>query len=176
MPLLTDEFGNDITTPAPQIADEDETAPGTVAALTDPGPQQVKPLKPLECVPYARERSGLDIHGNAYQWWDRAVGHYVTVNRPIESAVMVFAASKKVRLGHVAVVTRIVSPTEIRVDHANWTRGGNIELNVPVIDISPKHDWSEVRVWNSQTQKMGTTNYAIRGFITQDRIDIAIAK
>ena len=33
--------------------------------------------------------------------------------------------------GHVAVVRRLVSPREIRVDHANWLDDGSIYVNDP---------------------------------------------
>ncbi len=56
---------------------------------------------------------------------------------------------------HVAVVRRIVSPREIRVDHANWLNNGAIFLDDPVADISPGNDWSEVLVWNVQTHAWG---------------------
>ena len=55
---------------------------------------------------------------------------------------MVFAGTQKMKLGHVAVVRRIVSNREIRVDHANWGRDGNIYLNTPIIDVSESNDWN----------------------------------
>ena len=67
---------------------------------------------------------------------------------------------------HLAVVTRVITPREIRVDHSNWLNDGNIYLNSPVIDISPANDWSQVRVWNNRDGHLGVKNYAVRGFIT----------
>ena len=32
--------------------------------------------KPLQCVPYAREHSGIKLFGDAYTWWDQAEGKY----------------------------------------------------------------------------------------------------
>ncbi|MBU6372483.1 MAG: hypothetical protein KJS97_07095 [Alphaproteobacteria bacterium] len=32
-------------------------------------PSILRPPKPLQCVPYARERSGIDIYGDAVTWW-----------------------------------------------------------------------------------------------------------
>ena len=57
--------------------------------------------------------------------------------------------------GHLAVVREVVSPREIRVDHANWLDDGAIYLNDPVADVSPDNDWSAVRVWNIKTGAWG---------------------
>ncbi|MEI9932597.1 MAG: CHAP domain-containing protein [Rhizomicrobium sp.] len=69
---------------------------------------------------------------------------------PSENAVMVFAATRSMRKGHVAVVTKLVSDRQIVVDHANWMRDGRVYLNMPVMDVSPGNDWSQVRVWNAR--------------------------
>jgi hypothetical protein len=39
--------------------------------------------------------------------------------QPAVDAVMVFSGSRRIRRGHVAVVTQIVSPREIIVDRTN---------------------------------------------------------
>jgi hypothetical protein len=53
------------------------------------------------------------------------------------------------RLGHVAVVSRVVNAREIEIDHANWwgpgSRGG-VTRGVAVIDVSENNDWTAVRV------------------------------
>ena len=67
--------------------------------------------------------------------------------------------------GHVAVVERIVSSREIRVDHANWLDDGAIYVNDPVADISPDNDWSMVRVFNIKTGAWGGHIYPVQGFI-----------
>ena len=36
----------------------------------------------LQCVPYARQVSGIRIFGDAHTWWDQAAGHYARGNRP----------------------------------------------------------------------------------------------
>src|SRR5215470_9737942 len=43
----------------------------------------------LECVPYAREHSNINIHGDAYTWWDKAAGIYARGTTPLAGAVMV---------------------------------------------------------------------------------------
>ena len=32
----------------------------------------------LQCVPYARDVSGIQIYGDAHTWWDQAQGRYAT--------------------------------------------------------------------------------------------------
>ena len=44
--------------------------------------------------------------------------------------------------GHVAVVSKLVSAREIRVDHANWLDDGSIYVNDPVEDVSDANDWA----------------------------------
>jgi surface antigen len=124
-----------------------------------------KPLKRLYCVEYARLRSGLTIFGDAKLWWGRAKNLYDEFAQPAVDAVMVFSGSKRIRKGHVAVVTQIVSPREIVVDHANWQNHGEIDRNMPVLDVSAKNDWSAVRVWDVATRQFGSHIYKISGFI-----------
>ena len=83
---------------------------------------------------------------------------------------MVFSGSKRLKRGHVAVVTEIVSPREIIVDHANWQNKREINLAIPVLDVSPDNDWSQVRVWNMPSGQFGARTYAISGFITKGLI------
>lgn len=67
--------------------------------------------------------------------------------------------------GHVAVVQQILSTRMIRVDHANWLNHGEVSLGVPVLDVSPNNDWSEVRVWNVPEHHWGGRVYLAEGFI-----------
>lgn len=116
-----------------------------VALLPPPG-------KPLQCVPYAREASGINIRGDAWTWWTAADGRYNRGKTPRPGAVLVFARTGRLPLGHLSVVTRRLNAREILVTHANWgsTPGtrGRVAHDVRVIDISPANDWSELRVWN----------------------------
>jgi len=123
------------------------------------------PAKRLFCVEYARLRSGLAIFGDAKLWWSHAKDLYEEFAQPAVDTVMVFAGSKRIRHGHVAVVTHIVSPREIVVDHANWQNHGEIDRNMPVLDVSAKNDWSKVRVWDVNHNQWGTHTYKISGFI-----------
>jgi len=126
-------------------------------------------VKRLSCVPYARLRSGLAIFGDAKLWWARAKSLYEEFAQPAVDAVMVFSGSKRIRRGHVAVVTEIVSPREIVIDHANWQNKGEIDHNMPVLDVSPNNDWSQVRVWDVNNSRFGAHVYRISGFILGNR-------
>jgi hypothetical protein len=73
--------------------------------------------------------------------------------------------------GHLAVVTEVESSRRILVDHANWLNDGRIYRNDPVVDVSPDNDWSEVRVWNAQSNTLGVRTYLVQGFIGPGRED-----
>jgi ssDNA-binding replication factor A large subunit len=79
---------------------------------------------------------------------------------------MVFSGSSRIKRGHVAVVTEIISPREIRVDQANWQNHGEIEHATPVLDVSRGNDWSRVRVWDIRSRQYGRI-YAVSGFIVK---------
>jgi hypothetical protein len=130
-------------------------------------PTFVRSLRHIYCVEFARIRSGIAIFGDAKTWWDHAKGQYARSADPLPGAVMVFAATRKMTLGHVAVVKRIVSNREVIVDHANWRRDGNIYLNAPVIDVSANNDWSKVRVFDARGGQMGSNVYPIKGFVSR---------
>jgi hypothetical protein len=121
--------------------------------------------KPLQCVPYAREHSGVKIFGDAYTWWDKAAGKYPRYSLPEPGTVMVLNNYAGPARGHVAVVRRQTGPREIRVDHANWLDDGSIYVNDPVEDVSAANDWSVVRVFNLKTGSWGGRLYPVQGFI-----------
>ncbi|ATY33721.1 CHAP domain-containing protein [Sphingomonas psychrotolerans] len=125
----------------------------------------------LQCVPYARQISGVKIHGNAWTWWGQAAGRYERGNTPRVGAVMSFKKTAKNRFGHVAMVSQIVSDREVLLSHANWSRRGGIERDVRAVDVSAAGDWSEVRVWFAPLGGLGTSSYPINGFIYSDGAD-----
>jgi hypothetical protein len=125
----------------------------------------VTPSRPLFCVGFARERSGVDIHGDAWTWWDQADGRYARESEPETGAVMVLTGYAGEKRAHLAVVRETVSPRLIRVDHANWLNDGRIYLDDPVADVSPGNDWSEVRVYNLRDGGWGLKTYQVKGFI-----------
>ncbi|HSC17730.1 MAG TPA: CHAP domain-containing protein [Rhizomicrobium sp.] len=141
-------------------------APDLVAVSGD-GASIETPEQPLQCVPYARARSGVDLYGDAANWWDLAEGHYARSSAPSIGSVLVLTGYGPGR-GHLAVVIAIDSPRQIRVDHANWLRDGRIYRDDPVVDISPDNDWSQVRVWDARDNVLGSRTYAVRGFIGPD--------
>ena len=121
--------------------------------------------KVLQCVPYARAHSAVKIFGDATSWWDKAEGKYARGERPEPGAVMVLHEYAGPDHGHLAVVRRLVSTREIRVDHANWLNDGSVYENDPVADVSAANDWSLVRVFNLQTGAWGAKVYPVQGFI-----------
>jgi surface antigen len=123
----------------------------------------------LQCVPYARSHSGIELKGNASLWWNEAAGLYQRGNRPEPGSVLSFASNKQMRLGHVAVVARVINPREIEIDHANWGIRGAVSKDVPVVDVSENNDWTAVRVGMSHPGEFGDI-YPTHGFI-YDRPD-----
>jgi hypothetical protein len=84
--------------------------------------------------------------------------------------VLVLKRTSRLPQGHLAVVARVVSSREIRVDHANWASGaakGRVAKNQPVMDVSASNDWSLVRVWHPRSEAWGASNYPSYGFIHQ---------
>ena len=119
---------------------------------------------PLECVPYARQMSGIQLHGEAYSWWEQAAGRYGRGSMPQPGSVLVFRRSARLGSGHVSVVERVVSDREIMVTQANWVPR-RVTRDEPVVDISPGNDWSAVRVWWAPSLALGRTEYPTYGFI-----------
>ncbi|HET6158540.1 MAG TPA: CHAP domain-containing protein [Dongiaceae bacterium] len=123
----------------------------------------VRPGIGAQCVPYARARSGIGIFGDAYTWWDTAAGRYARGNLPVIGSVLVLRKTSRLRYGHVGVVSAVVGPREIRIDHANWQPNAII-TNMAVIDVSPANDWSQLRFWNKEARVWGSV-YSAAGFV-----------
>ena len=100
----------------------------------------------LQCVPFARENTGIELSGNAVNWWANAAGVYERGSRPEVGSVLNFRATGRMYMGHVAVVSNVIDARNVQIDHANWSGRGVITRNVTVIDVSPANDWSAVRV------------------------------
>jgi surface antigen len=124
-----------------------------------------------QCAPYARKISGVEIYGNAHTWWGQAAGRYARGNTPRIGAVLSFASSRRMPVGHVAMVSRIVSDREVLLTHANWSRRGGIETDVRAVDVSAAGDWSSVRVWYGPIGDLGTSANPTNGFIYRDGPD-----
>lgn len=160
--------------PAPQASRAPQAPPRAVVerppnsgpAQPHSAPRRVQPESPLQCVPYARARSGVAIYGDARTWYDQAEHKYQRSSAPSVGAVIVLGGTPG---GHVAVVSAIVSAREILVDHANWANDGSVHLNAPVRDVSEAGDWSAVRVWHLASGQLGVRIYPVRGFVLPAR-------
>ncbi len=128
----------------------------------------------LQCVPYAREQSGVRIYGDAHSWWKQAKGTYERGNVPMVGAVLSLKSHRTMELGHVAVVSKIIDDRNILLSHANWSpvngRRGQVERNVAAIDVSGKNDWSRVKIWYAPIKALGKTAYPANGFIYPKQI------
>ena len=121
-----------------------------------------------QCAPYARQISGIDIRGNANTWWSQAAGHYARGHAPKVGAVLAFASTSRMRMGHVAMVSEVVNDREVLLTHANWSHRGGVERDVRAIDVSPSGDWTMVKVWYGPQGSLGTSAYPTKGFIYSD--------
>ena len=125
-----------------------------------------------QCVPFARLISGIQIFGDARTWWSQASGKYEKGEAPKSGAVLCFKPVGKMQLGHVAVVSQVLTDRVIQITHANWSRiggsRGQVEKDVTVIDVSPTGDWSQVKVWYDSARDLGSTTYPTYGFIYQN--------
>jgi len=131
----------------------------------------------LQCVPYARQLTGIQIYGDAHTWWGQAEGRYSRGFKPKVGAVMAFKPSGNSTLGHVAAVSKVIDRRTVLISHANWSpiegQRGQIEDNVKVVDVSPDNDWSAVRVWYAPIQALGTAHWPVEGFIYPNRSEKA---
>ncbi|TPG22808.1 CHAP domain-containing protein [Sphingomonas koreensis] len=125
-----------------------------------------------QCVPFARAASGIQIYGDAWTWWDQAKGKYERGDEPRIGAVIVFAKTARLPLGHVGVISRIVDSRVALITQANWSKiggeRGHAEQDVTLFDVSKHNDWSEVRVWYKDMDGLGSSTYPIYGFIYGD--------
>ncbi len=128
-------------------------------------PQQAKAWN---CVQFVHQVSSLKISGDAWQWWNAAIGHYNRGKAPVREAVLVFDHTSRMVHGHVAVVDTLLNRRMIEIDHANWSIGrigrGQIARHVRVQDVSDRNDWTAVEVWNDVDNCWGRP-YKTLGFI-----------
>ena len=128
------------------------------------GPRVASDLRaPLECVPFARALSGIDLSGDAPDWWSDSE-EYSRGRTPEVGSVMAFAATSQLSHGHLSVVSKVMSRREILVTHANWMRH-HVTTDQLVVDVSPNADWSLVRVWWPPSNTLGSRTYPVLGFI-----------
>lgn len=126
---------------------------------------------PIQCVPYARQTSGLQLHGDAHTWWEKAAPRYRRGNSPELGAVFVLAATDKMPSGHVSVVKHIINKRQIDVAHSNWGSDRKsrrvVYDRMRVEDLSTSNDWTRVRFWNKELNTFGLP-YRGLGFIYPD--------
>lgn len=123
----------------------------------------------LSCVPFARMATGMNVSGDARMWWHNAASIYARGQTPERGSILSFMASGGMARGHVAVVSRVVNPRTIEIDHANWAgpgiRGGAVMRGVTVVDVSDRNDWTSVRVQVGRNADNFGRTYATHGFI-----------
>ncbi len=143
---------------------DDSALPVLAGSMPLEAPSISRPRKRLQCVPYARDLSNIQIRGDAWTWWASAKGRYRRGHQPAQRAVLVFKRRGQSR-GHLAVVTHILDDRVIVASHANWLNRGQVHHNTPIRDVSPNNDWSSVQVWYTPGRHYGTRRYRTYGFI-----------
>lgn len=119
----------------------------------------------LQCVAFVRQSTAFQIRGNARDWWSRANGLYARGNLPETGAVLSFRSTRRMPLGHVAVVRSVIDSRTILIDQSHWASSG-ISRDVRVVDVSADNDWSAVRVaLNGHNNSRLGSIYPTHGFI-----------
>ena len=113
-----------------------------------------RPAGAGNCVFYARAATGVSLFGAAGGWWDGAAGLYERGHVPEVGSILVFKRTGFIPSGHVAVVSKVVGPGQVLIDHSNWYHG-RVTRDTPVIDTSPDHDWTQVAVMNVASGEFG---------------------
>jgi surface antigen len=117
----------------------------------------------IQCVAFAKQDAGIEIAGNARDWWSNAAGTYQRGRRPEAGSVLSFMANGRMPLGHVAVVSDVEDSRTIHIDQSHWNSGG-ISRDIEVKDVSENNDWSAVRVQLGRGEAFGSI-YPTHGFI-----------
>ncbi len=117
----------------------------------------------IQCVAFAKADAGIEISGNARDWWSNAAGIYERGSRPENGSVLSFRANGRMPLGHVAVVSGVSDSRTIVIDQSHWNSNG-IARDIEVKDVSEDNDWSAVRVQLGHGGAFGSI-YPTHGFI-----------
>ncbi len=117
----------------------------------------------IQCVAFAKADAGIEISGNARDWWNNAAGIYERGSRPENGSVLSFRPNGRMPLGHVAVVSGVEDSRTIVIDQSHWNSNG-IARDVEVKDVSEDNDWSAVRVRLGRGEGFGSI-YPTHGFI-----------
>ncbi|MFT8891775.1 MAG: CHAP domain-containing protein [Acetobacter papayae] len=118
----------------------------------------------IQCVAYAKSASDVMLRGNARDWWHNAAGVYERGQAPEAGSVLNFRGTRRMPLGHVAVVRNVVDSRTIVIDQSHWAQAG-VSHNVSVIDVSANNDWSAVRVALNKNSGTYGSIYPTYGFI-----------
>ena len=117
----------------------------------------------IQCVAFAKQDAGIEITGNARDWWSNAAGVYERGSRPESGSVLSFRENGRMPLGHVAVVSAVEDSRTIAIDQSHWNSPG-ITRDLEVKDVSENNDWSAVRVQLGHGGGFGSI-YPTHGFI-----------
>jgi surface antigen len=117
----------------------------------------------IQCVAFAKWDAGIEIAGNARDWWSNAAGVYQRGRQPEVGSVLSFRANDRMPLGHVAVVAGVSDSRTITIDQSHWNSRG-ITRDIEVKDVSEDNDWSAVRVQLAHEGAFGSI-YPTHGFI-----------
>ncbi len=117
----------------------------------------------IQCVAFAKQDAGIELRGNARDWWSRAAGIYDRGTTPEPGSVLSFRETGRMPLGHVAVVSATLDSRTIVIDQSHWNSRG-ITRDVEVKDVSEENDWSQVRVQLRRGGEFGSI-YPTHGFI-----------
>lgn len=117
----------------------------------------------IQCVAYVHQNTDFQIRGNARDWWRNAEGIYARGQQPEVGAVLSFRGTRRMPLGHVAIVSQKIDSRTIMVDQSHWISNG-VTRNTRVVDVSPDNDWTAVRVALPHDGRLGSI-YPTYGFI-----------
>jgi hypothetical protein len=150
------------------------TDSGNQAHSKSPKPIRQAQVTPLPCTPEWQVIAGM-LAPVVYPACHSRALTPVSPSPATPGSVLTFRANGRMRLGHVAVVDRVINPREIEIEHANWWgpgAHGGVSRNIPVVDVSEANDWSAVRVGLGQSGEFGSV-YPTYGFI-YDRPDTGV--
>ena len=142
---------------------------GVAGRVASPSAYGYYTASPQQCVPYARDVSGVNIYGNAHTWWSQAaIKGYERGNVPQKGAVFVLAKTAKLSYGHLSVVKKVKNSRLITVTHSNWGDGPisrrMVYKSMKLKDVSVQNNWTQVKFWNPEIDAYGLP-YAAYGFI-----------
>src|SRR5262249_13707964 len=97
-----------ITSDAPAVREHATLAPEEFERQADeayePNARVAEPRANLQCVPFVRRETGVEIYGDANTWWSQAKDQFERQAEPIEGGVLVLHGYAGAQRGHVAVI------------------------------------------------------------------------